>query len=262
MNEIIEFSAGHFNSINKTPGKKFSNFRKVKFFEIELFTNDYFYTKINGEKYPYSKNTVIISKPNDIRNSKLHFECNYIHILFNDGELKKFFENSPTSITITDTKKYQIIFNKMSELFATNGTKFEVLAQMYSLISLLQSDISCVKLFSNKPRKSFNIFHSACHFIETNYQNNITLNDISKHVNLHPNYFIRLFKKAYGETPIIYLQKIRIAHAKYLLINSDNKIIDIAIECGFSSQTYFTYVFTKTCKISPIQYRDKFKKPL
>ena len=43
--------------------------------------------------------------------------------------------------------------------------------------------------------------------------------------------------------------------AKNLLLTTDKSLVDIASECGFSSQSYFNYAFKKAEKITPNQYR-------
>lgn len=262
MSEIIEFVSGHFNSIENSLGSKFSKPRTVKYYEIELFSDSYFYTNINKKKYLYNKGTIIISKPNDIRNSKLHFECQYIHIALNDGELKDFFDSVPNSVILSEIEKYQQIFNSLANLFVKKATKYQILSQMYTLIELLHSDIISEKELAKKRTENLLLFQSSLQYIEKHYKEDLSINKLAENVHLHPNYYIKVFKHTYGKTPMKYLQEIRIAHAKYALLNTNKSIGEIGLACGFNSQTYFTSVFTKECKLSPINFRNKFKRPL
>lgn len=65
----------------------------------------------------------------------------------------------------------------------------------------------------------------------------------------------KIFQKLTGSTPIEYLARIRIEHAKMLLRSSDIKVIDIACECGFSSSQYFANNFRRATAMTPSQYR-------
>ena len=68
-----------------------------------------------------------------------------------------------------------------------------------------------------------------------------------------------LFKKVTGITITDYRNELKIARAKDMLVNTDEKLIDIAFKCGFGSSSYFTKVFTNAEKISPSKYRKLLK---
>ena len=67
--------------------------------------------------------------------------------------------------------------------------------------------------------------------------------DIARHVFLSPGYFIRAFREETGTSPINYLLKIRVERAMELLADTDDRIIDIALAVGFSSQQRFNEMF-------------------
>lgn len=65
----------------------------------------------------------------------------------------------------------------------------------------------------------------------------------------------KIFQKLTGSTPMEYLSRIRIEHAKTLLRRSDTKVIDIAFECGYSSSQYFANNFKQATGVTPTIYR-------
>ncbi|WP_245917788.1 helix-turn-helix transcriptional regulator [Alteribacillus bidgolensis] len=69
------------------------------------------------------------------------------------------------------------------------------------------------------------------------------MNDIASEVNLSPYYFLRVFKKSMGETPINYLIQLRLNEAKYLLHHTNLSIAEIAYKCGFNSESHFITTF-------------------
>lgn len=95
----------------------------------------------------------------------------------------------------------------------------------------------------------------ATQYIEKNFKQDITLEDIVEISNLSKYHFTRQFKKYVNETPINYLTNIRINNALPYLSQNNVSIDWIAQEVGFRSTNYFSKVFKKKIGISPSQYR-------
>ncbi|MBQ2941671.1 MAG: helix-turn-helix transcriptional regulator [Clostridia bacterium] len=103
--------------------------------------------------------------------------------------------------------------------------------------------------------KAIQKIDKALSFIEENYASDITLDEISKISGVSKNYFCRMFKEATKSNFIEYLNFIRVCHAEKLLRDTENRIVDIAYEVGFSSNTYFNRAFHKINGCSPLKYR-------
>jgi AraC-like DNA-binding protein len=99
----------------------------------------------------------------------------------------------------------------------------------------------------------------ATYYIESNYNRNLPIDEVSKYVNLSTSYFSALFKKMLGFPFSKYLNSVRIQHALLLLSNDENTISDIAAKCGFSNANYFCDVFKSIYSISPTAYRKYYK---
>jgi two-component system response regulator YesN len=93
-------------------------------------------------------------------------------------------------------------------------------------------------------------------FIDSNYSHEITLNLLSKHFNVSPNYISRLFKEETGEALFSYIYEVRVEKAKKLLKEIDLKIYEVSDKVGFKSPVHFNIVFNKYTGITPKQYRD------
>ncbi len=94
-------------------------------------------------------------------------------------------------------------------------------------------------------------------FIESNIKEEITLDKLSKEFCMSPFHFHRIFKKITGESLINYIKLRRLTLASFELIDTKRKIIDIAIDFGFESQSTFTRAFKKHFKTSPNKYRKE-----
>ncbi|WP_424494237.1 AraC family transcriptional regulator [Salinimicrobium sp. GXAS 041] len=95
-------------------------------------------------------------------------------------------------------------------------------------------------------------------YIQANYQNKISLADISKLVNMSPVSFNRFIKKRTGKTFIEYVNDTRIGYAAQWLIEKDLSIAEVAFKSGFNNIANFNRVFKKSKNCTPSQYREEF----
>lgn len=95
-------------------------------------------------------------------------------------------------------------------------------------------------------------------WMETHYDQTITIDAVAARVSLSPRHFKRRFKRATGESPLGYLQQIRIAAAKKKLETTGDTINEITFQVGYEDSSAFRRLFKKCTGISPREYRDKF----
>ncbi|MBQ1311269.1 MAG: response regulator [Blautia sp.] len=94
-------------------------------------------------------------------------------------------------------------------------------------------------------------------FIAENYSREISLDDVSRYVDISPYYFSKLFKQESGQNFIEYLTELRIGHARELLNNQGLSIKEICSLCGYSDPNYFSRIFKKYEGMTPSEYREK-----
>lgn len=92
--------------------------------------------------------------------------------------------------------------------------------------------------------------------IQENYQEGITLTELSQHFKVSSGHLSKLFLDYVGENFTDYLNMIRVNKAKELLKTTDKKIYQIADEIGFNDSFYFSSWFKKIVGVSPTTYRD------
>ena len=91
-------------------------------------------------------------------------------------------------------------------------------------------------------------------FIRENYENQITLDELSAVAEMAPRYFCRAFSEMTGKTPIAYLNYYRIEQAGERLLLTDDSVTDIALSCGFIDMRYFSNMFARHMVVSPSVY--------
>ena len=92
-------------------------------------------------------------------------------------------------------------------------------------------------------------------YIEENYQNKITLNDIAGHIHLCESECTRLFKRHMNTTLFAFLQEYRIERSLEFL-QDDQPVSAVADKAGFSDPNYYSKVFAKIKGCSPGEYRN------
>jgi len=129
--------------------------------------------------------------------------------------------------------------------------------QIQSLINLFLTKLIIKYSTSNatiKPiKKQTKFIKKACKYIEENFKENITLDELSEIACLSPFYFQREFKKIVGITPHEYLNDFRIKKSKEMILQSKD-IASISVDIGFFDQSHFSKIFKKTVGISPQKY--------
>lgn len=95
----------------------------------------------------------------------------------------------------------------------------------------------------------------AAEFVENNYADQITVDDIAASVNASRSWLYRSFVSRFGKSPNAYLRDKRIDYAKYLLTNTRLRVTEIACSVGYLDPLYFSKVFSRTTGRSPTEYR-------
>jgi AraC-like DNA-binding protein/ligand-binding sensor protein len=137
--------------------------------------------------------------------------------------------------------------------------KFE-LNNYVSLLKMIINYINEIEekiLFLNKNRQCSSFVGKAKKFIEDNYSQKISLDEVAKYCYLSKYYFVRLFKKEEGMLFSEYLNLYRITKAKKLL-ESNKNIAEICYMVGFNSLPHFHKTFKNIVGMTPRNYRDKF----
>ena len=97
-------------------------------------------------------------------------------------------------------------------------------------------------------------------YIDTNYAQDITLDSLADLTHINKFYLAHSFTECIGQSPISYLTERRLAACKELLSSSNLSVTQIATSAGFSSQSYFSQIFSKKVGMSPRQYRKQYAK--
>lgn len=96
-------------------------------------------------------------------------------------------------------------------------------------------------------------------YVDKNYTDKLSLNDISKKYNYTLQHVSTIFKKEVGVNFQEYVQSVRIKESCRLLINTNQKVSDIATKVGYNNIKFFNEVFKRYMEITPRDFRKKFQ---
>jgi len=108
------------------------------------------------------------------------------------------------------------------------------------------------QLNSYQVNKAIEFMHHCIH-------HRIKLSDICEDIGMSPSQFSKKFSEEIGESPMKYFENLRLMRASRMLSDTEKKIIEVAQECGFRSQSYFSRQFKFKFGMTPKKYRFKKK---
>lgn len=110
------------------------------------------------------------------------------------------------------------------------------------------------------PQKNQDRILTMLAFIQENYSEKLTLEDIADSAAVSTRECLRCFRDSIHQSPMEYLIEYRVQMAKKLLETTGLSITDIALSCGFNSNSYFTKIFHRSCGKTPNAYRKELEK--
>jgi len=150
---------------------------------------------------------------------------------------------------------------KIMKEYSKKDTAYQVyvLAGVYGILAFLYRERILIDASSYYDAGALMKLLPVLEYIDENYNKDLTLDVISSHFGLNPSYFSRMFKKAVGSVYTEYLNFVRICKAEKLLKETDMGILDVALEVGFSSVSYFNRVFKRVRNCTPTTYKNAMK---
>ena len=108
-----------------------------------------------------------------------------------------------------------------------------------------------------KPTPKGSVAEEISEFINKNYQKNISIQMLCDQFSFSKNHIINIFRNAYGQTPIAYLNSVRLKRAEELLITTSDSIESISFHCGYQNYSHFYRQFTRKNNLSPEAFRKQ-----
>ena len=251
--EIV--AIGIYNSQIAMKNTKVSKNRKTSMFEIELPIEDGGVSYINLNSKRINTNMIVCAKPGQVRYTKFPYRCYYVHMILHDGPLYDTLMNTPDFFETDKCNIYKDIFIKLVKHYSTLADSEQIILQslLLELIYTINQDLT----FKNKNGKftnNYSMIEKSLHYIKEHLTEDLSLENVAKSMLSSPIHFHNTFKAAVGKTLRDYVEEQRIKKAVNLMLTTNCSLTQIAYECGFSSQSYFSYAFKRRMNMTPREY--------
>lgn len=211
---------------------------------------------VDQKEYPFTKGTVACIPPNTTHHNSKNTNSIHTTILTPDfikpSQNKVVFFEDDSNGTLG-----KLIDVMLSRFYETEPNKTEILSRLSDALSMIIKEMIYTGDKITDVEKVKNTMIS-------NFANpDFTVGDAMENTNYSEAHFRKLFQNEVGMPPVKYLTELRLSSAATQLkkrANSEMSIASIALEAGFSDQSYFARKFKEKYGVSPREYWSKHRK--
>ena len=248
--------------------------------EITYVKKGSMHYRINNRSFHLKEGDIIFCNSNALHSGEMENQedCSYIPITFDPKLIYGFFQSTictryvdpviqnlaVCALHIDYSEKWHETFrDRMLEVISLDKKKpdfyeLDISIRMQLLWRLLVEHLPHQPVSTTSDFTEYERIRRILSYIEQNYMNQITLDDISEHIHLCESECTRLFKRHMNTTLFSFLQEYRIERSLEYL-NTKESISSIAEKTGFSDSNYYSKVFSKIKGCSPREYRKNLK---
>ena len=248
--------------------------------EITYVKEGSMHYRINNRSFHLKEGDISFCNSNALHSGEMENQedCSYIPITFDPKLIYGFFQSTictryvdpviqnlaVCAVHIDYSEKWHETFrDRMLEVISLDKQKpdfyeLDISIRMQLLWRLLVEHLPHQPVSTTSDFTEYERIRRILSYIEQNYMNQITLDDISEHIHLCESECTRLFKRHMNTTLFSFLQEYRIERSLEYL-NTKESISSIAEKTGFSDSNYYSKVFSKIKGCSPREYRKNLK---
>ena len=248
--------------------------------EITYVKEGSMHYRINNRSFHLKEGDIIFCNSNALHSGEMENQedCSYIPITFDPKLIYGFFQSTICTRYVDPViqnlaicavhidyseKEHETFRYRMLEVISLDKQKpdfyeLDISIRMQLLWRLLVEHLPHQPVSTTSDFTEYERIRRILSYIEQNYMNQITLDDISEHIHLCESECTRLFKRHMNTTLFSFLQEYRIERSLEYL-NTKESISSIAEKTGFSDSNYYSKVFSKIKGCSPREYRKNLK---
>ena len=220
--------------------------------------------KVNHMVYHLKEGDIVFNNSGALHSGTMENQkdCAYIPVTFDSRLIYGFFQSTVNSKyvdpVIQDSMLPAICIDQSEpwhKPFREYLYELDITICLQSMWRLLLEHITYEPQASRENSLEYDRIKKILSYIEENYQNKITLNDIAGHIHLCESECTRLFKRHMNTTLFAFLQEYRIERSLEFL-QDDQPVSAVADKAGFSDPNYYSKVFAKIKGCSPREYRN------
>lgn len=221
---------------------------------------------VGEQSFPVSADDMVIINAN-IEHTEKSLEGNPLEYVVLGVDGLSFFLNSDNDDIYsmlnyrTQRRELLMFFDTLIAEMEVRQSGYEKLCQnLLAVILILLSRSSNLGYSANSIQKANKECAKIKRYIDANFKEKVTLEDLSQMSHLSKYYLVHNFSGTYGISPISYLIEKRVEESKFLLASTNYSLSQIAQIAGFSSLSYFSQSFKRVAGLAPIDYRKQEKR--
>lgn len=221
---------------------------------------------LNSKSHYLSDKDVLLFKPKEYYHLKSDTSALILELTFDYVFFKETFSGDYENLTCNSLLDHKHDFialrmhlaeTAMIHYSDTYENRFYLLSNIFQLFHFLNTEFIRTLPEAEEPvskqQKKINRITS---YLQKNYKNTVSLQDLAAYMNFTPQYLERLMKQSLHMTFYDYLNQLRLQAAYDLLDNTTHSLNYIALSCGFSNISSFINSFTLKYGISPAKYKE------
>ena len=143
-----------------------------------------------------------------------------------------------------------------------NGYEIALRGYMSLIYTVILRNLSAsethTEVKSAATKENIDLIYKALDYIENNYYEQISMQQLAKEYNVNYYHFSRLFQQYTGQCFRDYLLKVRLDKAVRLLLQTNDSVTNIAMDCGFETISYFIKKFQEHTGSTPKNFRKQY----
>ena len=223
--------------------------------------------RVNSVLYPFSSETMVLVKPGGVKTVENPLQCYYVSFKVREGELRDALMKLPDCVEPSSAGRYRELFQKLMTFYSSEKPhdvlmiESLMLEMFHRLISEYGETVGEGEDGSDAKEAALAAkLDAVTRYVRSNLSRRLLLEDVASFVGYSPAYFHKIFKRATGVTLGDYIRNERIKRAVHLMATTSHTLTQIAYECGFSSQSYFSAAFRQMMGVTPRHYVERHEK--
>ena len=253
---IRDFScrAGHFDpalASGATRGSWTYTTRSYHLILLERTTR----VTIGEETLSLPMDSLLCVHPGETYTVQLPCSAYYVLINTQDEAHKAYMNTWPRTLVLCDAEGCAALMRDIA-MAEQEGNARKLISSVMLLSDILEQERRIQRDATRVPtEKTRETVRRGIEYMDEHFREKCTLNEVAAYVGRSAIYFHDTFEEVTGESPYEYITRLRLDEAKRLLAFTSEEPADIAVQCGYGSQSYFNYVFKKAMGITPLTYR-------
>ena len=214
------------------------------------------------KKYRFSDGNVYITKPNSI--IYLPKDSTYEVSVSEPGDCYAINFDIPDDVSfapfVLPIRNHLAVLDYFKTAQKTwtqrkSGCTLKCKSELYNILYAMQQEYAGDYL----PKTKSDMIRPAVDYIHQNYTTELLqISALADMCGITPEYFRSIFKKAYGVSPLHYINHLKLTHAKELMESGMYTVTTAAFQSGFSDLSHFSREFKKAVGLAPNEYLSRF----